>query len=30
MMLFKEGQVLWRQSGVLPKDAILNAIEEYL
>ena len=30
MMLFKEGQVLWRQSGVLPKDAILNAIEGYL
>ena len=30
MMLFKEGKVLWRQSGVLPKDAILNAIESYL
>jgi thioredoxin 1 len=30
MMLFKEGRVLWRQSGVLPKDAILNAIESHL
>ncbi|MEJ2584895.1 MAG: thioredoxin [Robiginitalea sp.] len=30
MMLFKQGKVLWRQSGVLPKDAILNAIDEYL
>ncbi|MEJ2162326.1 MAG: thioredoxin [Robiginitalea sp.] len=30
MMLFKEGKVLWRQSGVMPKDAILNAIEGYL
>ena len=26
MMLFKEGQVVWRQSGVLPKDAIIQAI----
>lgn len=30
MMLFKEGEVLWRQSGVLPKDAILNAIAGFL
>ena len=30
IMLFKEGKVLWRQSGVLPKDAILNAIENHL
>ena len=30
MMLFKEGKVLWRQSGVMPKDAILDAIEPYL
>ena len=30
IMLFKEGKVLWRQSGVLPKDAILNAIAEFL
>ena len=26
MMLFKEGQVVWRQSGVLPKDTIIQAI----
>ncbi len=30
MMLFKEGKVLWRQSGVLPKDAILDAIQAYV
>ena len=30
IMLFKEGKVLGRQSGVLPKDAILNAIEPHL
>ena len=30
IMLFKEGKVLLRQSGVLPKDAILNAISEFL
>ena len=30
MMLFREGKVLWRQSGVLPKDAILNAIDAFL
>ena len=30
MMLFKEGEVLWRQSGVLSKDAILNAIAGFL
>jgi len=30
IMLFKEGKVLWRQSGVLPKDAILNAISAFL
>lgn len=30
MMLFKEGKMVWRQSGVLPKDAILNAIDGYL
>ena len=30
MMLFKEGKVLWRQSGVLPKDAILDAIGGFL
>ena len=30
MILFKEGKVLWKQSGVLPKDAILSAIEGHL
>ena len=30
MMLFREGKVLWRQSGVLPKDAILDAIQSHL
>lgn len=30
MILFKQGEVLWRQSGVLPKDAILDAIAGYL
>lgn len=26
MMLFRNGEVVWRQSGVLPKDAIIQAI----
>jgi thioredoxin 1 len=26
IVLFREGKVLWRQSGVLPKNARLNAI----
>ncbi|MCO5723943.1 thioredoxin [Robiginitalea marina] len=30
MVLFKEGKALWRQSGVLPKDAILDAINPFL
>ena len=29
MVLFKEGEVVWRQSGVLAKDAILQAINSY-
>jgi thioredoxin 1 len=30
MILFKRGEILWRKSGVLPKDAILNDIEPLL
>jgi thioredoxin 1 len=30
LMLFKDGKALWRQSGVLPKDAILDAISPFL
>ncbi len=30
IMLFREGEMLWRQSGVVPKDALLNAIGEHL
>ena len=27
MVLFKDGQVVWRQSGVLGKDAIIRAVQ---
>ncbi len=30
MILFKNGQQLWRQSGVLPKENILQAIQPHL
>lgn len=30
MILFREGRVLWRQSGVIPKDALLDVIASYL
>jgi len=30
LMLFKNGQVLWKQSGVIPKEEIVRAIESRL
>lgn len=30
IILFKGGKAMWRQSGVLPMDAILQAIQPYL
>ena len=30
MILFKEGKLLWRQSGVLPKEEIRRQIEGFL
>lgn len=27
MMLFKNGEIVWRQSGVIPKASILSAIQ---
>lgn len=30
MILFKNGQQLWRQSGVLPKENILQALQPHL
>jgi thioredoxin 1 len=30
LILFKKGQAVWRQSGVLPADAILQAIRPHL
>lgn len=29
MILFKNGKQLWRQSGVLQKNAVINAINQY-
>ncbi len=29
LMLFKNGKMLWRQSGVLPKHEILNAVKQF-
>lgn len=29
MILFKEGQLLWRQSGVLPKQQLLQVIGQH-
>ena len=30
MILFKDGKQLWRQSGVLPKEHIMQAIQPHL
>ena len=30
MILFKKGEAVWRQSGVLPKPAVLDAIRPHL
>lgn len=29
LMLFQKGKMLWRQSGVLPKEEIIRAIEQH-
>lgn len=29
LMLFQKGKMLWRQSGVLPKDEIIKAINQF-
>jgi len=29
LMLFQNGKMLWRQSGVIPKDDIIKTIETY-
>lgn len=29
MLLFKDSRQLWRQSGVLPKNEIINIVESY-
>ncbi|MDT0685139.1 thioredoxin [Autumnicola psychrophila] len=29
MILFKDGEQLWRQSGVLPKDEIIRIVESH-
>lgn len=30
MILFKEGKQLWKESGALPKQAIVSAIQKFL
>ncbi len=29
LMLFKQGKVLWRQSGILPKNELVKKIKQY-
>ncbi len=29
MILFKNGQILWREAGVMPKQEILNVIQQH-
>jgi thioredoxin 1 len=30
ILLFKNGKVVWRQSGIVPKTALVNKIKEHL
>jgi thioredoxin 1 len=30
LILFKEGKILWRQSGAMPKKALQDSIEKFL
>jgi thioredoxin 1 len=30
MILFKKGQIVWRQSGVMPKEQIIQSIQPFL
>lgn len=30
MILFKQGKILWRQSGVLPKHELVNIIKQHI
>jgi thioredoxin 1 len=29
LILFKEGKILWRQSGVVPKNSLVNVIKQF-
>lgn len=29
LILFKEGKILWRQSGVVPKKSLVNVIKQF-
>lgn len=29
LILFKKGQILWRQSGVVPKNLLLNVLQKF-